>query len=117
MTTDTIAIAQAYYTAMGEKNIPNVEKYLHPHVQFTSPFYALIKGKEGVLEAVKGFTNAFKSLTIRAKFDSGDQAMIVYDIDCPMLNKTISSAALMTLQDDLIVKIELFFDPSPFKQS
>jgi len=114
MTTNKLTIAQAYYTAMGEKNIASVEKYLHPNVQFSSPFYAMITGKEGVLEAIKGFTSAFKSLVIRAKFGSDDQAVIVYDIDCPMLNKTISSASLMTFQDDLIAKIELFFDPRPF---
>lgn len=117
MTTDNVTLAEAYYTAMGDKNIANVEKYLHPNVQFTSPFYARITGKEEVLEAVKGFTNAFTSLVIRAKFGSDNQAMIVYDIDCPMLNRTMSSASLMTFQDNLIVKIELFFDPSPFKQS
>lgn len=115
MAINNIAIAQAYYTAIGEKNIENAEKYLHPHVQFISPF-ATITGKEGVLKAVRGFTTIFKSLTIRAKFGSDDQAMLVYDIDCPTINGTFSGASLMTFQDDLIAKVELFYDPRPFEQ-
>ena len=30
---DTKALAVAYYTALGEKNIQEVKKYLHPDIQ------------------------------------------------------------------------------------
>lgn len=32
-----VAIAEAYYTAMAEKNLPEIEKYLHPAVRIIGP--------------------------------------------------------------------------------
>jgi ketosteroid isomerase-like protein len=45
MNKDNVAIAQAYYTALGEKNIAKMEKYLHPDIYFIRPF-GEVKGKE-----------------------------------------------------------------------
>lgn len=116
MNQKNIAIAEAYYVAVGEKNIAGIEKHLHPDVCFTAPF-AKLSGKNAVLEAAKEFTKLFKTLTIRAKFGSEDQAMIVYDLDCPMLNGVVSAAVLMSLHDGFITKIEIFYDPRPFERS
>lgn len=116
MTKNSVAIAEAYYTAMGKKDIEGLSKYLHPDIQFTAPLDK-ITGKEVVLEATKKFASMFKTLTIRAKFGSEDQAMIVYDLDFPGMFATFSSAALMTFQGDLITKIELFYDARPFVAS
>ena len=66
MKIDTKAVAVAYYTALGEKNIDKVKGYLHPDIQFTDPQETVI-GREAVLKAAKGFTGIFKTLTIRAE--------------------------------------------------
>ncbi len=113
MSKTSIAIAEAYYTTMGKKDIEGLSKYLHQDVQFTAPLDKMTS-KEAVLEATKKFTLMFNTLTIRAKFGSQDQAMIVYDLDFPGLASTFSSSALMTFQDGLITKIELFYDARPF---
>lgn len=110
------AIAEAYYTAMGEKNIAGTEKHLHPDVQFSSPLGKMM-GKEAVLDAIKKFTTLFKTLTIRAKFGSENQATIIYDLECSEPIGKLSAAALMTFKDGLIVKIELFFDARPFDKN
>lgn len=34
---DPIAIAAAYYIALGKKNLEEVALYLHPNIQFTDP--------------------------------------------------------------------------------
>jgi ketosteroid isomerase-like protein len=112
---NNIAIIETYYKAMGEKNIASMEKYLHPDVQFISPL-SKTKGKEAVLEATKGFANFFKTLTIRSSFGSADQAMIVYDVDCPEPFGIIRTASLMTFKEGIIVQIELFFDARPFEK-
>lgn len=116
MDQSTLPLAKAYYTAMGEKDVTVMEKYLHPDVQFVTPLTAL-KGKEAYLEAVKGFVAFFKTLTIRAAFGSENQAMLVYDIDFPVPIGYSSAAVLLTFQEGLIVRIELFFDGRPFDQS
>jgi hypothetical protein len=115
MAQSPMAIAEAYYKAMGEKNAGAVEKYLHPDIQFIAPL-AKLTGKENVLEAAKRFTLLFKSLKIRCKFGSENQAMIVYDLECPEPIGSFSSTSLMTFHEGLISKIELFYDARPFEK-
>lgn len=113
MDKNNVAIAEAYYVAMGEKNIVDIEKYLHSDVQFTSPFMQ-IRGKEAFLETVKKFITLFKTLTIREKFGTEDQAMLVYDVNFSTPVGNLPTAALLTFHEGLIAKIELFFDSRPF---
>lgn len=109
MKTDTKAIGVAYYTALGEKNIEKVSKYLHPDIQFIDP-QETVFGKESVLDAAKGFTGIFKTLSIRAPFGSENQAMIVYEVEIPGFSKKLQVASLLSFQDGLILTIELFYD-------
>ncbi len=73
--------ALAYYKSMSEKNIPELEQYLHPDVQVISPL-ATVTGIPSVLEASKGFVQIFKSLTVQAQFSSNNQVMLLLDLDC-----------------------------------
>src|SRR5690348_2761309 len=107
MNQNSMAIAEAYYTAMGEKNMAGVEKYLHSDVQFIGPLDEMT-GKGPVLEAIRKFVAIFKTLKIRAKFGSENQAMIVYDVDFPAPIGNLPGASLVTFQEGLITKIELF---------
>jgi hypothetical protein len=109
MMTDTKATGAAYYRALGEKNIEKVKEYLHPHIQFTDPQETVI-GIESVLKAAKGFSGIFKTLTILTEFGSKDQAMIVYEVEIPGLTKKLRAASLLSFQEGLISKIELFYD-------
>lgn len=111
---NNLALAEAYYTAMAEKDLVSLEKYLHPDVEFVGPI-ACVTGKENFLQTIKGFISFFKSLTIRSKFASGNQAMLAYDVDFPAPIGITRSAALMTFKNGLIKKIELFFDASSFR--
>lgn len=113
MNTKNREIAQAYYIAMGAKDVAGVGKYLHPDVQFASPLTALA-GKEAVLEAITGFMAFFTTLTIRSVFGSDDQAMIAYDVEFPAPFGKVPTAALLKIQDGLITKVELIFDARPF---
>lgn len=103
------AQAEKYYSLVGEKNIDAVKKFLHPDVEFYGPL-ANLKGKEAVAQATYHFMNSFKSLTIRAKFGEGDQAMVVYDVDIPGIAKEFPGASLLNFRDGLIVRIQLFYD-------
>lgn len=112
---NSIEIAEAYYEAMGSKHTQDMAKYLHPDVQFIGPL-AEIKGKDSVLDAVKRLVSLYNSLSIRAKFGSEDQAMIVYDLDCQAPIGNFRVAALMDIRKGLIEKIELFYDARPFEK-
>lgn len=111
---DTKAIGVAYYKALGEKNIEAVAEFLHPAIQFTDPQETVI-GKEAVLQAAKGFTGIFKTLNIREQFGSENQAMIVYEVEIPGMPKKLQAASLLSFQDGLISKIELFYNARQFQ--
>lgn len=115
MSSNNVEIAEAYYRALGAKEFQKVEQCLHPEIQFVGPL-AEERGREAVLQAAKGFSQLFKTLTIRAKCGSGEQAMIVYDVECePPIGK-ISAAVLITVSEGLIIGIECFYDARPFEQ-
>lgn len=114
MPVKNVAIAKAYYLAVNNKNITEVEKYLHPNIQLISPL-THITGKELVLNAVKGYMTALKSLNVRTVCGSEDQVMLVYDYDLSSTpDSSLRAAVLMNFTDDLIARIELFFDARPF---
>ena len=108
-----LEIAEAYYKALGEKQLAATEKHLDPDVQCTGPLVKVL-GKESVMEANKKFVSLFKTLKIRSSFASHDQAMIVYDLGCQPPINIFSAAALLTFKGSLITKIELFYDARPF---
>lgn len=115
METNNVARAEAYYTLVGQKNAEGIKNYLHPDVELYGPL-STEKGREAVIKATSSFMNAFKSLAIRAKFGAGDQAMIVYDVDIPGIATDFPGASLLSFHDGLIVRIELFFDASSFRE-
>jgi hypothetical protein len=112
---DPVSTAVAYYTALGQKNLEEVTKYLHPDIQFIDP-QEKIMGKEAVLQAAQGFTSIFKTLTIQAKFGSEDQAMIVYDVEIPGFAKNLHAASLLSFKEGLISKIDLIYDTRCFME-
>lgn len=111
MTKNNLAIAVEYYTHVGAKNIEGVAKFLHPEVEFIGPL-ASMKGKEAVINATSNFMNAITSLAIRAHFESGNQTMVVYEVDMPGIAQDFPGASLMTFCEGMIVKIQLIYDGS-----
>ena len=108
-----MTIANTFYIAFGEKNLEIIEKHLHPDVQLITPLSTL-QGKDAYLEAAKGFMAFFNALSIRATFGEGEQVVVIYDLDCPGPIGKVPAAALMTFQEGLIIRNELFHDTSPY---
>jgi hypothetical protein len=113
MTEKNVVSAVAYYRAMADKDLTDMERYLHPDVHLISPMEELT-GKEAVLAAVKPLVNLIKSIKVHAKFGSEDQAMLTYDMDFSAPIGVCRAAALMTFKDGLIMRNEIFFDARPF---
>lgn len=111
---NNVTTARTFYTLMGERKVADMGQHVHPEVHFIAPF-SQMKGKEAYLEAVKKFCSEFKTLTIRAILGAGDQVVLVYDLGFPAPIGNIPSASLMTFQQGLIAKIELFYDSHPFR--
>jgi len=115
MSEKNIASAVAYYQAMNNKDLSVMEKYLHPEVQLVGPL-ANVTGKDAVLNSVKHLLAVFNKLTIRAQFGNGDRVMLAYDIDFPAPIGLSRAAVLLTFQEGLIIRYELFFDARPFEK-
>lgn len=115
MSEKNLTSAVAYYQAMNNKDLSTIERYLHPEVRLISPL-AEVMGKDAVLNSVKHFLAVFNKLTIRAKCGNGNQAMLAYDLDCPTPLGLVRGAVLLTFQDDLIIRYELFYDARPFEK-
>lgn len=107
--------AVAYYEAMNAKNLPEIKKHLHPDVVFIGPFGEKY-GREAVFDAASFFTNFINGVRVLSKFSSGDQAMLVFEYNCPPPVGIVKTAGLITVKDSLVSRIELFFDPRPFEK-
>ena len=119
MTTTTernVASAEAYYQAMHNKDLAGVARHLHPDVRFLGPL-ADLTGKEAVLDAAERFVNLIKNLRVRVKFGSDNMAMLAYDVDFGEPIGICRTAVLMTFNDGLITRIELFFDARLFEKN
>lgn len=113
MSEKNVTLAVAYYKAMGDKNLTIMEQLLHPDVRYLGPL-ADITGKDVYLESMKKiFFPSFTKLTIRTQFGFGEQAMLVFDLDCPAPVGTMRMAVLIGFKDGLISRLEAFFDPRP----
>ena len=109
MTNENLSVVLSYYQAINDKNTNTAAQYLAQNVQIISPL-ATKHGKDDVVSALKGFCSAVESVFIRAKFSDNDQVMLAYDITFPEPIGNLRAAGLLTLENNLIVCIELFYD-------
>jgi ketosteroid isomerase-like protein len=116
MTERNVASAEAYYKAMNDKDLSGMARHLHPDIRLVTPMEDLT-GKEAVLEAAKRLLPLINSIKVHAKFGSEDQAMLTYDIDFVEPIGVCRAAALMTFNDGLIMRNEIFFDARPFAKN
>lgn len=106
---NNMAIAELYYTAMGNKDISVIEKYASDNIRFIGPF-AEFQGKQQYLQVSGNFIAEIESLNIRTIVGSGDQVTVIYDVHFPDPIGKIRGAALMDFQDGKVAKAELFYD-------
>lgn len=109
-------IANSYYSAMAANDSAAIASYLHPDVMFIGPLGEMF-GKELVLSKAVAAIDLFKTLSIRTTFSSADQVVIIYDLNLPDNNEILRCVSLMTFENGLIKKNELFYDGRPFDKS
>lgn len=112
MSKTNIEFAIEYYNAMLAKDFNTMAGYLHDEAILISPL-AKIEGKAAIVEAAKNLAQVLGKIDIRAKFSSENQVMLAYDFIFPTLDLDLPSAVLMSLSEDKIKVIELFYDPRP----
>ena len=108
-----INTAVNYYGAMLKQDFETMAAYLHPDVLFIGPL-AEMTGKEPVVEAATGLAKMIDDIDIHAKFQTGNQVMLAYNFSFPQPIGKLRASVLMDFEDDLISRIELFYDARPF---
>lgn len=108
-----MATAETYYKAMNDKDPDGIAATLHPQVQLVGPL-TVLAGKEPVLEAVRRYMSFVREIRIQTRFSSENQVMLTYHADFGEPIGICRTAVQMTFADDLIERIELFFDARPF---
>ena len=110
-----LSIAENYYHAMLQKDFDTMASCLHPDVHFIGPL-AEMRGKEAVVSAAKNLSQILSNIQIRSRFAAGHQIMFAYDFMFPEPIGKLRSAVLMEFTNQLISKIELFYDGRPFEE-
>lgn len=114
-TTDNLSLAENYYNAMLAKDFDKMASYLHDNVHFIGPLTEM-NGKDNVVAAAKNFGGILQGIKIRSRFAGGHQIMFAYDMVIPAPIGKFRAAVLMEFMDQLISKIELFYDASLFQE-
>jgi hypothetical protein len=107
------ANAKLYYRAIGEKELTTVARLVDANVRLISPMSNL-EGKEASLQAARGYSGMVSSIKVRSTFATDSEAMLAYDGDFGAPIGICRTAALLSFRDNLITRIELFFDARPF---
>lgn len=108
-----IKVVESYYKAMLAKDFEKMESYLHDNVHFIGPL-ASMQGKNVVVSAAKNLSQILGDIHIKSKFSNNHQVMFAYDLTFPAPIGVLRAAVLMDFSDQLISKIELFYDGRPF---
>ncbi len=112
---DNLTLAKNYYREMVLKNVDVMAAYLHPDIILISPF-ANLSGKDTVVNAAKHHMNILEDMILTAEFSHNDQVMLAYEMILKEPIGKLRSASLISFTDNLISKIELFYDTRPFFQ-
>lgn len=110
---DNLTIAESYYNAMLSKDFHKMANYLYDNVHFIGPLSEM-HGKKAVVSAAKGLSKILGDIKIRSRFAYQNQIMLAYDFMFPAPIGCLRAAVMMEFKNQLIYKIELFYDGRPF---
>lgn len=100
---------------MNDRDFDKMSSFLHPEVTCISTL-DIINTRDIVVAAAKNFSNFFKSITIKEEFTSENKVVLLLETDYPEPVGCFRSTSVLSFEDGLISKIELFYDPRAFKR-
>ncbi len=105
--------AENYYNAILAKDFDKMASFLHDEIHFIAPL-AEMHGKEAVVLAAKNLSGILQDIHIRSRLAHQNQIMFAYDFIFPAPVGKLRAAVLMEFTEQLISKIELFYDGRSF---
>ena len=107
---NNLDVVLSYYADINNKNPDAAATKLADNVSIVSPLDEK-HGKEAVFAALQGFCSVIDRVEIRSSMANEDQALLAYNIFFQEPIGLLTAGGLIDLQDGLITRIELFFDP------
>ena len=115
MDTNILRLAEAYMSAWQNKDLKGIAERVHPKVHFKGPM-AEFTDRQSYLASCERIFPMLIEIKIRSRFFSENQAIFTYDFICPEPIGICPTAELLTIEDDLIKSIKLFYDARPFEK-
>jgi hypothetical protein len=112
---NNLKVAENYYRSMLKKDFDRMSSYLHENVHFIGPL-AEMHEKDAVVSAAKNLSEILRDIKIRSQFAHQNQIMFAYDFMFLEPTGKLRAAVLMEFTNQLISKIELFYDGRPFEE-
>jgi hypothetical protein len=112
---NNLKVAESYYRSMLDKDFDTMSSCLHENVLFIGPL-AEMQERDAVVSAAKNLSQILVDIKIRSKFAHQNQIMFAYDFIFPEPIGKLRAAVLMEFTNQLISKIELFYDGRPFEE-
>lgn len=111
MNKSNLEYAKQYYDWIVKKDLNNINNLLHETIEFVGPM-CTIKGKSEVFSAITGYAKIVEDIEIIDKFSSNDKVMLTYLLTYQ--GQKSRAAVMLTFANNLIKKLELYYDPTPF---
>lgn len=110
--TTSAAIARRYIEAVGDHDLATVGDLLA--TELSAIFAGTTLGRDEWLAALKRLLPALTRNEIREVFADGDRACVVYDFLTDTAAGAVPCVELVTVEDEVITRIELIFDRVAF---
>ena len=107
------SLLSAYLDAWKQKDVRAIIACLSDDVHFTAP-NAETRGRTSYEEATARFLRIVERVDVRARFVSGNRAMIAWNFVCIDPIGTSATAELLSIKDGRIADTQVFFDTAPF---
>lgn len=113
---ENLKIAEDYLRAMQNHDLRAVGKNLDPNVHFKAPL-SETHDREAFLGTTRKLFTLMRGADLKARFESKNQALLVYDmVFDPPIGKA-RAFNLMTFEGDKVKDIEVLYDPRPFEKA
>jgi hypothetical protein len=111
-----VPIGEEYLKSWERHDLDKMRQYLALDVHFKEPL-SEITGRDSFLSFAQKNLHLVKEVRIRSKFESGSEAVLIYDFVFVDPIGSIRTAARLAFQNGKIRDIELFYDPRHLQQA
>jgi hypothetical protein len=109
----TLDIVRAYHGAWTRKNFDEAAQFLSPALIVEVPINDY-PSKDTFTAALRGFGGMVRNVNVLAEMSSGDEAMLLYDLDAEQLG-SLRVVEHFTVAEGMVTKLRQIHDTAPVR--